>query len=132
MSEETTEFVNMVFGICLVGSEAIGNAVAVAVGHRGTGPAFGGPRGIGLRQLGSQSTTPVAWGAYTIAKAATAPTVEEFNGAAPYPTLNALGMADAQVAAAKSVLTAECYPRETHEEAFFDWLASKGYEVIPP
>lgn len=126
-----SEFVGMVFGACLVGGEAIGNAVALAVGHRGTGPAFGGERGIGLRALGSQSATPVAWGAYTLAKADTEARVAEYNTDGPYPGLNALGMADPQVAAAKSVLTAEYFPRATHEHGFVEWLTSKGYEIIP-
>ena len=28
-------------------------------------------------------------------------------------------------------VTAACHPRETHEYAFINWLASKGYEIIP-
>lgn len=130
--EIESEFVGTVFGACLVGGEAIANAVSRAVGHRGTGPAFGGERGIGLRPLGSQSTTPVAWGSYTVAKADTEARVAEYNAAGPYQTLNSLGMTDPQVAAAKSVLTAEYFPRETHEYAFVAWLASNGYEIIPP
>lgn len=126
-----TEFTDIIFGACLVGGEAIGNAVANAVGHRGVGPAFGGECGIALRSLGSQDPTPAAWGAYSVAKASTRVVVDEYNSAGPYTQLNALGMADATVAAAKSVLTAECHPRETHEYAFIEWLASKGYEVIP-
>lgn len=126
-----SEFAGMVFGACLVGGEAIANAVSLAVGHRGTGPAFGGERGIGLRALGSQSTTPVAWGAYTVAKADTEARVAEYNTAGPYPNLNALGMTDPQVAVAKAVLTAEYFPRATHEYSFVEWLASKGYEIIP-
>lgn len=127
-----TEFTHMIFGVCLVGGEAIGNAVSLAVGHRGAGPAFGGERGLALRAIGSQATEAEAWGAYTVAKASTEPVVAEYNGPGPYTMLNAMGMTAPQVAAAKAVLTAEIHPpRETHEYGFIDWLASKGYEIIP-
>lgn len=131
IEQPESEFVGMVFGACLVGGEAIGNAVARAVGHRGTGPAFGGTLGLALRAIGSQATEAEAWGAYTLAKASTEPVVAEYNGAGPYALLNGVGMADPQVAAAKAVLTAEYFPRETHESAFVAWLTSKGYEIIP-
>lgn len=126
-----TEFTDMIFGICLVGGEAIGNAVALAVGHRGTGPAFGGECGIALRPLGSQDTTPTAWGSYSVAKAGTRVVVDEYNSAGPYPQLNAKGLADGQVAAAKAVLIAQTYPRATHEFALTEVLAALGYEIIP-
>ena len=122
---------DIVFGLCPVGSEAIGNALARAVGFQGEGPAFGGEFGLGVRPVGSDQSEPVAWVHQAPARPVVRSLVTEYNGAGPFPLLNALGMTDQQVAAAKTVLTAEYFPRATHEYAFIEWLASKGYEIIP-
>jgi hypothetical protein len=121
----------MLFAICAAGHESIGNALAAAVGYAGRGFVFGGEFGIGLRAIGSQSTTPVAWAAYSPARQSVADIVAEYSGDGPYPLLNGRGVTDQQVSAAKAVLAAECYPRETHEDALDSVLAAHGYELIP-
>lgn len=122
---------HILFAVCLAGSESIGNAMALAVGFKGLGQAFGGEFGLGLRAIGSSDTTPSAWAHQSVARDSAAALVEEYNAAGPYPLLGEKGIAAEQVAAAKPAVIAERFSRETHEYAFVTWLASKGYEIIP-
>lgn len=54
----------------------------------------------------------------------------EFAGDGPYPALNALGMTDAQVAAAKAHVTVFTGPRSTTEPQWRAHIESLGY-VLP-
>lgn len=121
---------HMLFAICSVGGETIGNALASAVGYAGRGFVFGGEFGIGLRAIGSQSQTPTAWAAYSPARPSVADIVEEFNAGGACPLLAARGITDEQIAAARTSVIAVIHPRETHEDALFSVLAEYGYEVI--
>lgn len=122
---------DMVYGLCLVGHEAIGNALARAVGFQGEGPAFGGELGLGVRPVGSDQSEPVAWVHQAPARPVVRSLVTEYNGEGPFPLLNARGVTGEQIAAAQPVVVAEVYERETHEYALSEWLAGKGYEYIP-
>ena len=121
----------ILFGVCLVGQEAVGNALARAVGHGGVGDAFGGEFGIGLRPIGSDSTTPAAWAAFHLARDSVNGMVVEFNTGGPYPLLTAIGLSGGQISAAKAAVTAACFPRATHEYGLIGYLAGIGYEIIP-
>lgn len=119
---------HMLFAVCNVGSEQVGNALASAVGYGAVLPAFGGEFGIKLQQTGGDGTH-TAWAAYGFARQSTADIVAEYNGSAPYVKLNARGITDEQVNDAKSVLQAYTYPRATHEAALAEVLAGLGFTV---
>lgn len=122
---------HILFAVCLVGNENIGNVFALAAGFKGLGQAFGGEFGLGLRAVGSNSTTPIAWAHQAVARDTAAELVAEYNSAGPYPLLAEKGIGTGQVTVAKSVVVVERFSRETHEYGFVGWLASKGYEIIP-
>lgn len=120
----------IMFAICAAGSESLGNSLALAAGFKGLGHAFGGEFGLGLRAIGSSDTVPTAWAHHAVIRQEAADLVDEFNGAGPYPLLNAKGIQDAAIGSAKNVVTAERFPRETHEYGFLSWIAGSGYEII--
>lgn len=124
------EYEFIMFAACLDSGLEVGNALALAIGHNATGPAFGGDPGVPLRPIGSGDTTPTAWATWAILRSETNDLVQEFNTAGPYTLLGALGVSEPQIAAGKAVLVAESFSRSTHEYGFIPWLASKGYEAI--
>ena len=123
-------YTNRLFAICEDGQEDAGDALARGVWFLGIGRAFGGEFGLPLRALGSSSQQTIAWAHQSVVQDDTKAALEQFATDGPYPLLNNLGVNNANIAAAKTAVTVECYPRSTHEHGFVAWLASKGYEVM--
>lgn len=85
-----------------------------------------------LRPIGSNDQTPSAWLTAASLKANAYAAIVEFDGAGPYPTLNAMGVTNQQVAAGKAVLVLEYGPRDQYEGRALAFIAEQGYEIIPP
>lgn len=86
-------------------------------------------KGRALRASGGPDTV-VAWGAAVPITDRALALIEEFNGAGPYPLLNARGASNGLIAQAKAVITIEAGARAEmfgHAEAF--WSAH-GYEPV--
>jgi len=124
-----SSYQTIIFALCALGYEDQVNTLGALIGRTGVVPAFGGECGIKLGLLGPERQTH--WATFHLARGVGAQAVEEYNGSAPYQTLNSLGVSDAQVDALKAVLIADALPRATHERAFTQWIADKGYEVMP-
>ncbi|MFZ5697780.1 MAG: hypothetical protein ACOY9J_03505 [Pseudomonadota bacterium] len=114
---------------CTVEGVEVGNAIAVLIGHRGAGPAFGGEFPIALRPIGSQGPA-THYGTYSLARAEWQPLIDEFNSAGPYPLMTGRGVQAGQISAGKAAVTVACLPRATHENGFPDFVQSLGLEII--
>lgn len=85
-----------------------------------------------LRPIGSNATEPTAWFTGVALKANAHAAVVEFDGAGPYPTFNAMGVTNQQVATGKAALVLEYGPRAQYEGRALAFIAEQGYEIIPP
>ena len=121
---------DMVFALCAIGFEQVGNGLARVVGFRGEGPAFGGEFGIAVGLAEAPAGVPVMWVHQSVARPAVRALVEEFNGDGPFPLLAALGVPDQEISAAKSVVVADVFPRSSHEYALREWLAERGLVIL--
>jgi hypothetical protein len=133
-----TEYVYACNAVCVEAGLAIGNALAAAI-DPDTGGAETFTKGLRCYPAGTTFTgtipnraasNPVAARAsFPLLKATGFALVSEFNGSAPWPQLNAIGFNDAQIAAAKTVITLECGPRATIEPHGVEFVQSLGYLV---
>lgn len=124
--------------VCLESGIAIGNALAAAI-DPDTGGAQTFNKAIRCYPTGTTftGTGPNRVPSNPVAARASFPLltdsgysmVVEFNGAGPWPQLNAIGFNDAQIAAAKTVITLECGPRAAIEHHGVEYVQSLGYVV---
>ncbi len=121
-----------IFAACRVDSVAAGNPMARLVGYKGTDPAFGNKSSVRLRKAG------VDYFLHTdLAHHQRQPIVAEFNGAGPWPLLNAIGANNQTVTAAKSAIVVEYVhigPDTSgydFDAGLQDFLTSNGFEVVP-
>jgi hypothetical protein len=84
-----------------------------------------------LRPIGSSDTEPSAWLVAAPMTAFGLSVMQEFTGPGPYPTCNAIGVSDAEVAEGKAVMVFEFGPRAELEGDYQAFLTANGYEVIP-
>lgn len=110
----------------------IGNALAAKID-----PDTGGDKtfrddkyGVRLRAIGSTGPA-TAWAASVPLRQAGYDAVVEFQGAGPYPILNARGITDAMVAAGKPAMTLQAGDRLTLDGTLPAFIAANGYEIIP-
>lgn len=75
------------------------------------------------------SNPPAAWYVGVACKQSAYEVAAEFAGNGPYPLLNARGMTDAQIAAAKAHVTVFAGPRSTTEPNWRAYIESLGYTL---
>lgn len=88
-------------------------------------------KGIALREIGSQSTTPTAWAASSPLRQAGLEYCGEFASDGPYPLLNELGLTNEQIAVAKPAMLMEFGSRAQYEGRLLAFITEQGYEIIP-
>lgn len=121
-----------IYATCTAAGVLYGHTLAQAVGYKGAGPAFGGARGLGARQIGSGATEPTHYVLYTIANNDRAPYVAEFNGAGPYTLLGALGASNEFIAACKACMNVEIVDLPADIDAYaVQFLAAHNLEFMP-
>lgn len=120
------------FSTCADAATPIGNALAVMVGFKGAGPAFGGEFGIGLRVIGSGSVAPTHWLFYTLTNEDRVQYVDEFNGPGPYTLMASLGATEGQVTTAKANMIVEIVDTPADLAAHIaSFLAAHSFEMMP-
>lgn len=131
------------FILAVATNKAVGNAVAALVAvEPGDSSAFDVgipcyPSGTvfstavdGPISVRVPSNQPIAWCVPTSCTQSVYEVAAEFAGDGPYPLLNARGMTDAQVAAAKAHVAVFAGPRSTTEPNWRTHIESLGY-VLP-
>ena len=107
---------------------AVGNVLAGAIGVApDDDKTF--TLGTKLKHTASGSTTAVF--ASVPLKQSSLDYCTEFTSAGPYPLLNASGLTNEQITAAKAVMLLEFGPRAQYEGHGLAFIASHGYEIIP-
>ena len=116
---------------CLVITKnlAIGNALAALLDTTGGNLTF--MEGAKLRLIGSQDTEPTAWGSAVPLRQSAYDALIEFKGPAPFPTLNSMGVSDADVLAYQPLMIISVGDRASLEGHGLEFIAANGYEVIP-
>lgn len=132
--------------VCLESCLAIGNALAAAI-DPDTGGAQTFDKGIRCYQAGTTftgigpsrvaSASPTARASFPLLTADGYAKVAEFAGPGPYTALNAIGITDEMIAAAKAIppgeiapaIRIEVGPRETIEPHGIEFVQSLGYVV---
>lgn len=122
-----TEYVFLINGITT--NKAIGDALGLLLDPDPNATEIFITR---LRPIGSNATEPTAWFTGVALKSNAHAAVVEFDGAGPYPTFNAMGVTNQQVADGKAVLVLEYGAREQYEGHALAFIAAHGYEIIPP
>ena len=108
---------------------AVGNALAALLDTAGGNLTF--TQGAKLRPIGSQDTEPTAWGAAMPLRQSAYDALIEFKGTAPFPTLNSMGVSDADVLAYQPLMIISVGDRASLEGHGLEFIAANGYEVIP-
>lgn len=108
-------------------SLAMGNALATAIDPDGGANTFGRMR---LRPAGSTDTTPSAWAASTPLTESGEAKFVEFDGAGPYPLINADGIDDATIATARQAISTEHGLRSQYEATLDQFIAANGWEIM--
>lgn len=109
---------------------AVGNDFAALMERDTGGQIFGRQSRTKLRAIGDQTNTEVAWCTETLVSDQRAALIVEFNSAGPYPTLNAAGKTDAQIAVAKSKITAVVGEYSVVRGGILALIAQMGFEVF--
>lgn len=124
----TTKWIGGLNAITL--DKPIGNMLAGLIDPDSGGSATF-DKGLKLRTIGSTDTEPTAWAASSPLKQSGIDYCSEFAGTGPYPLLNALGLTNEQIAAAKPAMVLAFGPRAEYEGGLLAFIAASGYEVIP-
>lgn len=125
-------YTKYIYAVCTDSVVPLANQLAAVVGYKGSGPAFGGARGIGARVIGSGSTTPTHWLLYTIANEDREPYVEEFRRPAPHPLLVSAGATEEFLAACKAGMSVTIVDLQPDVDAYArKFLAANNLELMP-
>ena len=115
--------------LILTTDRAIANAFAALIAEE-PGDATIFDRADPLRLIGSQGEA-TAWQVCVPMTPGAAGATVEFAGPGPYPTINALGKTDADIAAGKAVMLIELGHWRDILDAYGGFAGRHGYEQIP-